>query len=222
MRLLSVPLLLQLVPAMAFISSGAHTSAFVGRASSKLFEGLSGKVFQLEEREGVCFVFAFCPLYVAFVAVIAVLAVVADTSSITDHHVNLRCLTPPPPPSIHFPDKDVAMTELVLNADSSVSFGETDGPLPVESTGKWSLNDGKFEMELSRKFETGDEGSTQSDLENRIGRFYYEVPVAFRGDLTKVGGKLAVEGSMIVSSSDLGDMQVGYFSLLDTSTVAGE
>jgi hypothetical protein len=46
-------------------------------------------------------------------------------------------------------------------------------------------------MELSRKFETGDEGSTQSDLKNRIGRFYYDVPVAFRGDLTKVGGKLA-------------------------------
>jgi hypothetical protein len=114
------------------------------------------------------------------------------------------------------------MTELVLNADNTVSFGETDGPLPVESTGRWNVNGDKFEMELSRKFETGDEGSTQSDLENRIGRFYYDVPVAFRGDLTKVGGKLAVEGSMIVSTSDLGDMEVGYFSLLDTSPVAAD
>jgi hypothetical protein len=59
MRLISLPLLVQLVPALAFVGSGAHSAhkahifAFVGRASSQLFDGLSGKVFQLEEREGV-------------------------------------------------------------------------------------------------------------------------------------------------------------------------
>jgi hypothetical protein len=54
MRLISLVLLLQLVPAVAFVGSGAHVSAFVGRASTKLRDGLSGKIFQLEEREGVC------------------------------------------------------------------------------------------------------------------------------------------------------------------------
>ena len=54
MRLISLALLLQLVPAVAFVGSAAQVSAFVGRASTKLFEGLSGKIFQLEEREGVC------------------------------------------------------------------------------------------------------------------------------------------------------------------------
>lgn len=131
-------------------------------------------------------------------------------------------------------DKDLALTELILNVDNTVSLGNTDGPLPIEATGRWILHDdGKFEMELCRSFETGyDTGNNSfksstgpgsatayslSASANRIGRFHYTVPIAFRGELTDVGGKIAVEGAMVLSTQDLGDMEVGYFSLLDTS-----
>jgi hypothetical protein len=134
-------------------------------------------------------------------------------------------------------DKDLALTELILNGDSTVSFGNTDGPLPIEATGRWMLhNDGKFEMELCRSFETGyDSGNNSfksstgaaftptysiSSSANRIGRFHYSVPIAFRGELTDVGGKIAVEGAMVLSTQDHGDMEVGYFSLLDTTCTA--
>ena len=116
----------------------------------------------------------------------------------------------------------MAITELTFNEDNTITFGDTDGPLPIEARGSWQLNDDEFQMEICRTFETGVEGSAESNLNNRIGQFAYDVLVGFRGELISVGGKLAVEGSMVVSKEDLGDLEVGYFSLLDTTAVDEE
>eukprot|EP00545_Synedropsis_sp_CCMP1620_P012494 CAMPEP_0119014204 /NCGR_PEP_ID=MMETSP1176-20130426/9413_1 /TAXON_ID=265551 /ORGANISM="Synedropsis recta cf, Strain CCMP1620" /LENGTH=175 /DNA_ID=CAMNT_0006967355 /DNA_START=86 /DNA_END=613 /DNA_ORIENTATION=- len=115
-------------------------------------------------------------------------------------------------------DKDVSCTDVKLNADGTVSMLQTNGPLPVESRGTWTVNDKEFKMEVTRKFESGDEGFTESNLVNRIGEFFYEVPITFVGELTTVGAKEAATGTMISSADGArGDIQVGYFSLLDTT-----
>jgi hypothetical protein len=46
-------------------------------------------------------------------------------------------------------------------------------------------------MDVVRKFETGDEGHTESNLENRIGTFSFSVPLSLRGQITS--GKLLVQ-----------------------------
>jgi hypothetical protein len=49
--------------------------------------------------------------------------------------------------------------------------------------------------------------------------FSYSVERPFVGEMALVGGKLAVEGSIHSVDDMVGDREVGYFSMLDTTKI---
>lgn len=104
------------------------------------------------------------------------------------------------------------MTEVLLNADNTVTLGETDGPPFLRSSGTWSLNGEEFRMTLSRTYNAG----APSKEPNDIGEFTYTVERTFTGGLYMVGAKLAIEGS-VHSLDEHGDNEVGYFEMIDVS-----
>lgn len=111
-------------------------------------------------------------------------------------------------------DKDSCTTELFLNYDRSVRVGETDGPKYDNATGKWDqLPDGSLRIILKRKYTAGKDKEEKTD----IGEFQYEVERTFIGEITEVGGVAAVSGSMHDVDETLGDRNVGYFNLIDTT-----
>jgi len=54
-------------------------------------------------------------------------------------------------------DKDTCTTELFLRADGVIEFGDTDGPQPNHSEGRWTVPDGTndYSMEIKRRFGAG-------------------------------------------------------------------
>lgn len=111
-------------------------------------------------------------------------------------------------------DKDKCTTEVMLNPDHTVTVGETDGPVFKTVAGRWKeMADGTFKMTLTRRYESGREKSAPTDM----GEFEYEVERIFTGEMTKVGGKLAVSGVMHNMDKILGDEEVGFFNMIDTS-----
>eukprot|EP00978_Attheya_sp_CCMP212_P013064 scaffold32620_cov55-Attheya_sp.AAC.3 len=112
-------------------------------------------------------------------------------------------------------DKDSELTELWLAEDGSVKMGQTDGP-PVEKFwGKWTLNDSSeekaFRMEVIRTYAAG-----TNTGRNQMGEFSYDVRREFWGDVSNVGGVLAVTGAIHGNDESKGvDCEVGYFSLID-------
>jgi len=117
-------------------------------------------------------------------------------------------------------DNESCTTEIYLNDDGSVdvSMTETDGPLPKATFGTWKvLEEGgedddsppPFEMLIGRTFGTGigmgeDAGS-------------FTVERTFRGYVTMVGDAVAISGSMHILDDVKGDIDVGYFSMIDTT-----
>ena len=104
------------------------------------------------------------------------------------------------------------MTEIRLNADNSVTIGETDGPLFTAATGTWSATAETLTMTLSRTYSAGSESAVATDM----GEFSFTVDRTFTGNLYMVGAKLAVEGS-VHALDEHGDNEVGYFEMIDVT-----
>lgn len=110
-------------------------------------------------------------------------------------------------------DADTATTEVFLNADQTVDIGETDGPLFIGAEGTWKQNDNEFEMVLTRRFQAGREGRVFTDM----GEFEFDVVRTFTGEMTMVGAAAAVQGGIHSSDEILGDQEVGFFNMIDTT-----
>jgi hypothetical protein len=106
---------------------------------------------------------------------------------------------------------NTCITEVFLAEDYTLQVGDTDGPLPAKTLGSWILrDDGLFAMNICRTFNTGYSGSD-------LGEFSFVVERDFSGHVTKVGSLLALEGSSHIPDDLLGDVKVGYFSMLDVT-----
>lgn len=96
-------------------------------------------------------------------------------------------------------DKESCTTELFLSSDGSVSVGVTNGPLPIEASGKWEKlsKDGTFKMTITRTYSTG--------MKNKgdLGEFQFSVPRSFIGTVSNIGGSIGVTGSMHLLVSTL-------------------
>merc|ERR1711862_896833 len=126
-------------------------------------------------------------------------------------------------------DKEECITEIQLKQNYAAIIGDTDGPVPVEASGSWALIDGKFKMSITRKFESvGQKKGLMSEptvkvtptsqaIKTDIGEFTFDVVRTYTGSVSKVGEKIAVEGVIHLVDDVLGDEEVGYFSLIDTT-----
>eukprot|EP00804_Cyclotella_cryptica_P022206 CCRYP_017952-RC/>CCRYP_017952-RC protein AED:0.05 eAED:0.05 QI:67/1/1/1/0.33/0.25/4/1402/295 len=123
-------------------------------------------------------------------------------------------------------DSETSTTDIFLNTDNTINVGETNGPLFLSAYGAWTTRNTnlpmptgtrggtQFEMQLTRKYQTGKEGTHDTD----IGEFDYEVKRTFRGEMTLVGGTvLAVNGEILDVDETLGDRRVGFFNMIDTT-----
>lgn len=110
-------------------------------------------------------------------------------------------------------DKETATTEIVLNADRSVTFGKTDGPIALACAGTWKQVDGSFRMEVTRRFPGGKETKESTDM----GEFAFDVIRTYLGDMTMVGASIAITGAMHTNDETLGDQEVGFFNMIDTT-----
>lgn len=112
-------------------------------------------------------------------------------------------------------EQDVEMTELWLQADGRIKFGQTDGPPTEKAWGIWTLREGDekpFRMEIIRTYKTGEDRSGK----NQVGEISYEVKREFWGDLKKIGNIVTVEGTIHGDDeASKTDCEVGYFSLID-------
>ncbi len=114
-------------------------------------------------------------------------------------------------------------TEVLLNADLSVSIGETDGPRYTAARGTWEEGyhyshrtaERLFSMTLTKRFVTGtDRGQDTND----IGEFEYEVERTYSGECFTVGGTLiAMQGQILDIDSVFGERRVGFFNMIDTT-----
>jgi hypothetical protein len=88
-------------------------------------------------------------------------------------------------------DAECSTTELYLNADRSIRFGETDGPLPTLVTGTWHVAPATddFSMTISRTFGSGREGTD-------MGEFSFTIVRDYVGEMTMVGESVAITGNM--------------------------
>jgi hypothetical protein len=110
-------------------------------------------------------------------------------------------------------DADTATTEVFLNVDQTVAVGETDGPLFITAEGTWKQNDDEFEMVLTRRFQAGKEVRLPTDM----GEFEFDVVRTFTGEMAIVGASTAVQGGIHSSDEILGDREVGFFNMIDTT-----
>jgi hypothetical protein len=88
-------------------------------------------------------------------------------------------------------DAECSTTELYLNTDRSIRFGETDGPLPTEVKGSWQVTPATddFSMTISRTFGSGREGTD-------MGEFAFTIVRNYVGEMTMVGECVAITGVM--------------------------
>jgi hypothetical protein len=134
-------------------------------------------------------------------------------------------------------DSEIGISEVFFHGDSSVSgkfsrapvffspslsaantpfflVGLSDGPNFQEAAGSWdATDDGSFTMKLDRVFETGKEQQKDSDM----GTFAYHVERKFTGTLKDVGDHTAIEGVVHYMDEHLGDKEVGFFEMIDTT-----
>lgn len=117
-------------------------------------------------------------------------------------------------------DAEMSTTDVVLNADQTVTLGGTNGPLYVASHGTWCSvpvrEDAprRFEMNVTRTFATGADGGETTNL----GAFEYSVGRTYRGECSLVGGSIfAMNGDMMDVDDIFGERKVGFFNMIDTS-----
>lgn len=94
-------------------------------------------------------------------------------------------------------DRDVAVTSVVLKEDGSIEAGATNGPIPLSCRGKWSFDDNKFSMEISREFDA----SIPYTVSRSLTGFIEEVLPAT--DTVIIAGDIVME-----------DMDVGFFKMI--------
>jgi len=109
-------------------------------------------------------------------------------------------------------DKDVWTTELFLNADRTVKFGQTDGAPFDKAMGTWEIYPGTndFKMKIERRFNTGREKSD-------VGEFSFVVERTYIGEMTEVGESVGITG-VIQAMEGLNNeivKEVGYFNMID-------
>uniref|UniRef100_A0A6V2DIK6 Uncharacterized protein n=2 Tax=Ditylum brightwellii TaxID=49249 RepID=A0A6V2DIK6_9STRA len=117
-------------------------------------------------------------------------------------------------------DKENACTDIYLSPDTTVLVGETNGPIPKDAKGTWIVSeDGtSFTMKILRTYDSGKDVVTDDDSISSSGDFTFHVERTFTGEVSKTeGGTLKIEGSMHNIDSSLGDMEVGFFTMVDTS-----
>jgi hypothetical protein len=108
-------------------------------------------------------------------------------------------------------DREACTTEIFLANNGSVSVIGTNGPPPIESFGTWTQkNKDTFEMTIVRTYGTGNKGTD-------VGEFNFDVHRTFEGDISTVGGLLSVTGPIRMKDDFFGDVNVGYFSMIDTT-----
>ena len=112
-------------------------------------------------------------------------------------------------------DKEESITEVLLKQNYAVEVGETDGPPPIESKGTWELIDGQFKMTIDRTFETGE--GKKTGHESDMGVFAFTVKRTYTGTVSRIGERMSVDGIIHIIDDVLGDQEVGYFSLIDTT-----
>lgn len=112
-------------------------------------------------------------------------------------------------------DQDTELTELWLQEDGTMKFGQTDGPPAEKSWGIWTLRDGgekPFRMEVIRTYKTAEDKTGA----NQVGEFSYEVKREFWGDIKEIGDIVTVEGTMHGGEGGSNvDYELGFFSLID-------
>jgi len=136
-------------------------------------------------------------------------------------------------------DSEATTTEIYLEPNGLISIHthNTDGPEPTSIRGTWKLkneaelsaveaeaeaevevetaakDETSFEMSITRTF-TADEGNKD------LGAFEFDVTRMFTGDysLSSVGGDIVtISGQIHIKDDILGDMEVGYFTMIDTT-----
>ena len=89
------------------------------------------------------------------------------------------------------------LTALVLEADGSVTYMETDGPAPTQFHGEWSSDGQDFWMILSRIFDG------KFDTAYTIARIYHGEVESRSEEYTTISGEVRID-----------DNPVGYFKVL--------
>lgn len=114
-------------------------------------------------------------------------------------------------------DRDSCTTEVLLNGNTTVTLFETNGPVFISGTGTWILEDGgSFAMTLSRTYEGGKTTKSFTD----VGLFPYTTNRSFIGQLSKIGVKQGIEGSVYDIDSGTTERKVGFFEMIDTTVGA--
>lgn len=117
---------------------------------------------------------------------------------------------------------DLCITEILCHSNGTVTLLQTDGPRHMSASGFWTehlkgvafgTTKGTFEMTLKRTYPGGHQKSKQTD----VGSFGYDVERQFTGEFGLVGGKLSVSGTIHLSDRGLGDEEVGFFEMIDTT-----
>ncbi|CAB9525902.1 expressed unknown protein [Seminavis robusta] len=121
-------------------------------------------------------------------------------------------------------DRESCSTELTLETDNTVTLGDTDGPLFSQATGTWSVYHSKeeeeqeellFDMSITRTFDAGQKSTD-------MGEFTFSVDRMYLGDVTKVGDRLAVTGTIHLVDELLGDEKIGFFNMIDNREESDE
>jgi hypothetical protein len=121
-------------------------------------------------------------------------------------------------------DQDSGLTEIWLQADGTIKFGQSDGPTTEKAWGIWTYRDGADKplfMEVIRTYKTAEDKTGA----NQVGEFEYEVKREFYGNKIKEidGNIITVEGTIHGDDETAGvDCEVGYFSLIDEAAAEAQ
>jgi hypothetical protein len=110
-------------------------------------------------------------------------------------------------------DAESRMTGILLHDNHTVSSWISDIPSCTNVDGTWEQrHDGRFAMNLIRTYSAGHKQNSFTDM----GEFEFTMERLYLGDMSFVGAKIEVHGSVYISDEVVGDEEVGYFSMLDT------
>ena len=134
-------------------------------------------------------------------------------------------------------DAESSTTDVLLNADRTVTLGQTNGPRFLSGRGTWSesvagyKSDDQsspgtftrlFNLRLERTYLGGNkkkEGDADwGYTDTNIGEFAYTVERTYAGECFIVGGSVfAMTGDIIDVDEVFGDRRVGFFNMIDTT-----